>query len=105
MRRSSTILPELVEQRLGRARCKPEAAAAPYPIPFRVRGSRDFSGRSQRLEDLLDAAAANGCLAPSRPQFRDHVVPLRYQHVFASRMYSDSLALSCLIPTTFMFQW
>jgi len=68
------ILPELVEQRLSRPRRKPEAAAVLCPIPFRVRGSRNFSARGQRLEDLLDAIA-NGCLASRRPQFCDHLVP------------------------------
>ena len=73
----------------------------PCPIPFRVRGSRNFSARGQRLEDILNAIA-NGCLARAA-SVCDHLVPLRYSTgspVFARRMYSDSLALRCLIPTT-----
>lgn len=89
------ILPKLVEQRLGRAGRKPEAAAVPYPIPLRVRGPRDFSGRGQCLEDLLDAAA-NRCLAPRRPQFRDHLAPLRYQHGFARLRQTNVLGQSGL---------
>ncbi len=95
MKRSSMTLPELVEQRLGRTRRKLEAAGVPYPIPFRVRGPRDFSGRGQRLEDLLDDAA-NRCLAPRRPQFRDHLAPLRYQHGFARLRQANVLGQSGL---------
>jgi hypothetical protein len=105
-RLSGSLLAQLVEQGLRAPGSSPRPRLRQLQAPFGC-AALVISPAAASLEQLLEAVGDGG-LAPGWPKLAttsSRSVTSTVSPAFARRTYSDSRALSCLIPTTFMGAW